>query len=234
MPLSRIRKTLSELGTANGLLYLAGRALQAVTGGRAFIVRYHFVAQPVPASPSQYSRQSPSTRVRQVTPDDPIVASFPRPPSVIEQRFANGNTCFVAENNGRFAGFLWLARNAYEEDEIRCRYELFPPEICAWDFDVYVEPEYRIGRTFARLWEAANAHLAQTGVRWSLSRISAFNASSLAAHRQLGIKPITNATFISIGSVQISLLAAAPIIHLSLSHAYRPLLTLSPPQGAQL
>ena len=75
MPLSRIRKTLSELGTANGLLYLAGRALQAVTGGRAFIVRYHFVAQPVPASPSQYSRQSPSTRVRQVTPDDPIVAS---------------------------------------------------------------------------------------------------------------------------------------------------------------
>ena len=206
MPLSRIRKTLSELGTANGLLYLAGRALQAVTGGRAFIVRYHFVAQPVPASPSQYSRQSPSTRVRQVTPDDPIVASFPRPPSVIEHRFANGNTCFVAENNGRFAGFLWLARNAYEEDEIRCRYELAPPECCAWDFDVYVAPEYRIGRTFARLWEAANEHLSQAGVHWSLSRISAFNRASITAHQRLGIRKLCSATFLTLGPIQVSLL----------------------------
>lgn len=228
MPLSRMRKTLRELGATNGLLYLLGQTLQRATNGRAFIVRYHFVAQPVPRTPDKHARPSARSSVRKVTPTDPIVATFPRPASVIAQRFASGATCFVAENDGHFAGYLWIARDAYEEDEIRCRYEFSPTESCAWDFDVYVAPEYRIGRTFARLWDAANEHLSKAGVLWSLSRISAFNRASIAAHERLGISKLCAATFLTLGPLQVSFLPGRTRMHLR----SRPVIRLAaPPPG---
>lgn len=226
MPLSRMRRTLEELGTVNGVLYLLGQTLQRATNGRAFIVRYHFVAQPVPRTPALHARPSARSSVRQVSATDPIVSAFPRPDSVIAQRFASGATCFVAENDGRFVGYLWIARDAYEEDEIRCRYEFSPAESCAWDFDVYVAPEYRIGRTFARLWDAANEHLSQAGVQWSLSRISAFNRASIAAHERLGIRKLGSATFLTFGPLQISLIPGQTRMHLR----RRPVIRLSAPQ----
>ncbi|ANQ86412.1 hypothetical protein dqs_3391 [Azoarcus olearius] len=224
--LQPLKQAVAELGYINAAFYLAGRLLQRVSAGRACIIRYQFFAQPVPEQPAT-SRPSAKSQIRRVAPDDPVVSRFPRPPAVIARRFADGATCFVAENDGRFAGFLWLARDAYEEDEVRCRYELSPPERCAWDYDVYVEPEFRIGRTFSRLWEAANIHLAARGVRWSLSRISAFNPGSLAAHRRLGIRYLSTATFIVLGPVQISVLGAAPFLHVGMKR--RPRLVLEAP-----
>lgn len=231
MPLVQVRKLFAELGTLEASLYLVTRFLEKGSFGRARLIRYHFVAQPVPEKPSSPSRASASSRIRQVTADDPVVRLFPRPPAVIAQRFADGVTCLVAETSGRFAGFIWLKRKAYEEDEIRCRYELVPPERCAWDYDVYVEPEFRIGRTFSRLWDAANAHLSADGVRWSLSRISAFNPGSLAAHRRLGIRRLCSATFLVIGPIQLSVLPRSPFLHVGMSKRCRPVLKLSPPEG---
>ena len=229
MPIKRIAHTLRELGTTEATIYFVGRLLSGLSAGRLQTVRYHIVAQPVPAA---VDRPRPSTTclVRQITSDDPVVARFPRPTHVIARRFEQGSACFVAENGGRFAGFLWLARNAYEEDEVRCCYELASPESCAWDYDVYVEPEFRIGRTFSRLWDAANAHLASQGVRWSLSRISAFNSVSLAAHRRLGIRHLTTATFIVAGPLQLSVLGQMPYLHLGTGARNRPRLVLRAPE----
>lgn len=228
MPFARIRNVYRDFGFSEGTLYLAANALARITGGRARIIRYHLVAQPVPTSSNDLLRANGKTVVRHIAKNDPVVASFPRPPEVIAQRFASGATCLVAEVGGRFAGFLWLAHNAYEEDEVRCRYELIPSDLCAWDYDVYVEPDFRVGRTFSRLWDAANVHLADHGVHWSLSRISAFNANSLAVHRRLGIRRVGNATFIVLGRWQISLLGQSPFIHFS-GGPRRPILRLSPP-----
>lgn len=233
MVIDNIRKTLKELGFANGVLYLLNRVLQKASGGRAFIVRYHFVAQPVPPNSKPGIRPSAKSRVRQVGPTDPVVSRFPRPPHVIARRFSDGAICFAAESEGEFAGYLWLTRNAYEEDEVRCRYEFRPPELCAWDYDVYVEPKYRIGRTFARLWEAANCHLAGQGVRWSLSRISAFNMASISAHQRLKAEKIATATFITLGPVQISLLPSSSHIQISNSSTKRPLIQLLAPPPRQ-
>lgn len=231
MLVANLKRTFQELGFANGAIYLAGRLLQRLSGDRARIIRYQLVAQPVPQTSTQPLRTSTTSRIRIVGPDDPVVSAFPRPPHVIAKRFADGATCFVAEVGDRFAGFLWLARNAYEEDEVRCRYEFFPPELCAWDFDVYVEPAFRIGRTFSRLWEAANAHLAAQGVSWSLSRISTFNPGSLAAHRRLGIRSMGMATFLVFGPMQLSLFGTAPFLSISSSPLHRPRIQLSPPTG---
>lgn len=233
MPFSRLQNAFEQFGICEGLYYLTAKALSAASRGTITLVRYHFVAQPVPENAATTrSHPSPKSTVRIISAGDPLAASFPRPAGVIEGRFANGSTCFAAETNSRFAGLLWLAHDAYEEDEVRCRYVLHDPIHCVWDYDVYVEPDFRIGRTFSRLWESANAHLAAQGVRWSLSRISPFNPASLAAHRRLGIHTIACASFLKWGGMQLSLLDRWPYIHLSFTDR-RPVLRLCPPaQGA--
>lgn len=227
-----VQKTFRELGFANGLWLAVHRMLTKVTGGQAQVFRYYLVVQPVPTESVLGARASAASTVRQVGPDDPRVGDFPRPAEVIANRFAGDSKCYVAEVKDRFAGYLWLAFNAYEEDEVRCRFEMLEPGISVWDYDVYVAPEFRLGRTFVRLWDAANHDLAQRGVRWTFSRISAFNAGSMGAHRRMGMAPLFIATFVCLGRVQLSLFGVAPFIHIGWNDGQRPVLELRVPKHA--
>ena len=231
MALQAIAANVAALGWGNGLLYSLGQILRRVSGGRVRLVRYLLVAQPVPAEVRPQCRPSAKNPVRPVAPSDPLVQQFPRPRHVIAQRFRDGSTCLVAQSDERFIGYLWLARGAYDEDEVRCRYEFARPGESSWDYDVYVAPDFRIGRTLARLWDASNAHLSRDGVRWTFSRISAFNPGSLAAHGRFGTKVLHTASFLCLGGVQIAFIGAAPYLHLSLSDRSRPTLRLRPPAG---
>lgn len=227
--MQKLRAIVAQLGLLNGLLYFCDRVLRRTSADRARLVRYLIVAQPVPETPAARLRASSTSQVRQVEREDPLVPLFPRPPEVIATRFADGAMCFVATSRERFAGFLWLAFDGYDEDEVRCRYAFDTPEISAWDYDVYVEPEYRLGRTFMRLWQAANQFMSTRGVRWTFSRISAFNAGSIAAHRRLGGQILHSATFLCIGRLQISAIGAAPFLHVSLHPDARPVVRVRPP-----
>lgn len=227
MPFQRIRTTYKQLGALDGSLYYVSLLLARISLGHARLIRYYLVAQPVHGEAA--CRPSAKNPVTELAPDDPLIASFPRPPAVIARRISDKAQCFVARSGNEFAGFLWLAYGAYDEDEVRCRYELTDSGTCVWDYDVHVEPQHRIGRTFARLWDAANAHLTRRGIRWSMSRISAFNPTSLAVHGRLGINTLYSATFICLGPLQLSLIGAAPWFHVSLSDRSRPVLGLAPP-----
>jgi len=119
---------------------------------------------------------------------------------------------------------------AYSEDVVRARYLLPPSGKTAWDFDVYVVPEERLGFTFPRLWDTAYEYLREKGIRWSLSRISAFNPASLAAHRRLGARRIGSATFLLLGGAQLMLSSFRPYLHLSLRRSVPAVLRLSSPE----
>ena len=161
--------------------------MQAVSGGRACLIRYYVVAQPVPKPFVPVCRLSETEKVYEAGPEDALVGFFPRPREVIASRFERGHVCLLAAKNDTFAGFLWFAQERYDEDEVYCRFVLTEPESCVWDYDVHVEPPFRMGRTFARLWDAANQRFADSGIEWSCSRISAFNRQSLQSHQRLGI-----------------------------------------------
>jgi len=221
-----LREVFRQLGISNGILYLVHRALHSVSGGRARLVRYYLVAQPVPSVQKNKARPSSVSSVREVMSSDAVVEHFPRPPAVVSQRFASDSVCYVAEVRGRFAGFLWLAFGGYDEDEVRCRYEFHDPAKSVWDYDVYVEPQFRLGRTFVRLWEAANQRLSDDGVQWSFSRISAFNAGSLAAHRRMGMDILFSVNFLCLGPVQLTVAATRPFLHLGWSEKSRPVFSL--------
>lgn len=216
------------------VLYAVNRLMRYASGDRWRIVKYFLVAQPIPPDAGAPSRSPETIRVSLAGPQHPMVGVFPRPPEVIQQRFAHGATCLVAVAKDRFMGFLWLAWKEYHEDEIRCVYRFTDPSRSVWDFDVHVEPQYRMGRTFMRLWQAANRHLAQHSVEWSFSRISAFNRGSLAAHARLGARKLHSALFFCFGDVQLSFFTLQPFFHFSTSSQSTPVICLGVGQPANM
>lgn len=228
--LARLGRLRRELGTRELLLYALHRGLEAVSGGRARLVRYRFVAQPLGRPGGAVLRPDASTRLALEAADGPLVAQFPRPPAVIQARYRQGAHCLAATVKGEFAGYIWWQHQQYEEDEVRCLYVLAEPRHCVWDFDVYVVPRLRLGRTMARLWQAVDEHLAAQGVRWSLSRISTFNPGSLSSHARLGTVDCGSATFVVLGRLQLAVLDRAPWLHLSWRPDQRPVVTLPAPR----
>ncbi|MBC7482378.1 MAG: GNAT family N-acetyltransferase [Rhizobacter sp.] len=181
-------------------------------------------------SPNVRAASSSST-ARQLLPGDAALALFPRAAAVIDKRFANGDICLAVFSKETLAGFLWLAFGAYEEDDVRCVYRLPDPQL-AWDYDVHIEPAFRMGRSLARLWDFANVTLSSRGVGWSLSRISAFNPESLAAHARLGAQRMQSATFICIGSLQMALAASWRFPSISLENGAPPDLQVAAPRAS--
>jgi hypothetical protein len=211
----RFRESVARHGLANTLLDPLIRVLARVSGGRIRIYRYFLVAQPVAATPTLPAHRGKNFALRWI--DAWPGESFgPRPPDVIRERFAAGSTCLLATNDGTFAGYLWLHLRPYEDDEVRCRYEPLPAERSTWDFDVWVEPALRFGFLLPKMWDEANAFLRARGVTHTFSRISAFNAASLAAHARLGTEKVGSALVVRVGSGQMLLSDLAPRVHMSL------------------
>ena len=146
---------------------------------------------------------------------DEIVGQFPRPAAVIRARFEQGSTCLAAFKDERFIGFLWLLLGSYQEDEVRARFIPLPAGRAAWDFDVYVAPDSRLGLAFPRLWDEANYFLGKNNVQWTCSRISAFNAGSLGSHARLGTLSMGSAIFLCAGRWQVTFASILPYFHLS-------------------
>jgi GNAT superfamily N-acetyltransferase len=227
--LMSLRSVFKQMGRVDGSLYLGSRVLERFSGGRLRIVKYRLVAQPIGRAAGPALRADPATVMQDIPQGAALAAAFPRPPEIIARRYEAGATCTAALVRGEFAGFIWLQRGRYEEDEVRCSFVLETPAICVWDFDVYVEPRYRIGRTMARLWGHVDAEQAARGVRWSFSRISAFNPASLASHARLGIVDCGSALFFVAGPLQLSVLPRFPYLHLSAGDSSAPVWRLRPP-----
>jgi hypothetical protein len=209
---NRFLKTIAELGWFDAMLYAASRALRRTP---IRLYRYYFVAQRVASSPSR-ARWGRAIDVRPVSALAEIPWGYPRPRHVLAERFRQGGYSLAAWRGKELAGFLWYQFGAYREDEVRVRYCLASPH-SAWDYDVFVQPHLRLGPTFARLWDEAHFRLHARGVRWTCSRISAFNPGSLRSHARLGTIRLGSATFVSIGSFQCMLSTRAPFLHISFS-----------------
>lgn len=222
----------AEFGSHRVVLqYLAHRVLQKLSGGRAALVPYLLVAQPLAgaAATGAGAGRGGHTVVEAAGPAHPARSAFPRPAAIIEQRFAEGAECHVALVKGEFAGYIWISRQRHVEDEVRCTWVLADPRTSVWDHDVYVEPRFRLGRTMARLWQAVDESLHDEGVRWTFSRISRFNAASIRSHQRLGARPVGSACFLRLGRLELML---SPRWHFSLG-GKGPEVSLSPPADQQ-
>ncbi|MEM9386263.1 MAG: GNAT family N-acetyltransferase [Pseudomonadota bacterium] len=225
--LRRLTSTFSRFGAFNGCLYLFARLAKGTTGGHISLRRYLFFAQAVPPQdPKAQKRRARFAPIRSALPDDPLVEQFPRCATVLETRWREGSHCLAADHEGQFLGYIWLHFGAYVEDEVRCRFVPTPGDKAAWDYDVYVIPERRLGLGFVCLWDAANEYLRERGYEWSVSRVSAFNTPSIRSHERMGAKALGSAIFLTVFGMQMMFSSKAPYLHVSFSSANMPSMNL--------
>lgn len=227
--LNRIRDAVRTFGPVDGVLFLIGQTFSRLSGGRVRLNKYYIVAQPVPEAGDPRLRRGGSLEIRQVASDEIRALPWPRPQAVIERRIADGALCVVAFAKGQLIGFQWVALGAYEEDEVRTRFVPQPDGQAAWDYDIFVAPEHRLGRAFVRLWDETNSLLRAKGVRWTMSRISAFAPESRRSHARMDARRVGTCLYLSVGALQISVLSRFPWMHAGFSSTCRPVFRAEAP-----
>ena len=227
-----LRELTRRVGAVNAALFAVSRALERLTGGRARVVKYYFMAQPVPRDPNPSARAK-GIVVEEVMEGDPRLPLFERPALELARRFAVSSRCFAAWHGETLTGFLWFTDRHYDEDEVRCTFRVIPADRAVWDLDVHVMPRYRLGRTFALLWENAFAAMRSRGVRWTLSRVSAFNADSIRAHQRLGARRTGWAIFFLFGSFQFTLTSLGKSTCGRLEHGPYPVIDVRSPRSEE-
>lgn len=222
-PLAQLAR---QIGWLDALWYALARGLGRLTHGRCRLHKYAIVAQAV-GTGSLCRGRGENIDVRQVSPAAADATVFRRRPSVLAERFGQGAECLAAYRAGELLGYLWFTQRPYQEDEVRAR---FVPACAdaAWDFDVQVFGEHQLGLAFPRLWDEANRRLYARGVRWTCSRISAFNAGSRSAHRRIGAVLLGSAVFLCYGRWQWMASSMAPWVHLSRAADSYPQFRLAP------
>ena len=146
---------------------------------------------------------------------------------------ASASRCFAAWQGETLTGFLWFTERQYEEDEVRCTFRVHPHDQAVWDLDIHIVPRFRFGRSFALLWASAFAAMRVRGVRWTISRVSAFKAESIRAHQRLGAQRTGWALFFLWGSLQLTLTSLGGLKCRRLQHGPYPVIVVrSPGSGA--
>lgn len=219
MPMSQLAHSLRAK-----LIYWTARLLNRLTGGRGSLDVYLICVQPLQSVKAP--RSSGLTDVAKIEPDADIVARFPRAPLVNQRRFEAGYDCYAATVKGDFAGHIWIATERYDEDAFRCSYRLPADRRSVWDFDVYVEPRFRLGRTGALLWSEVSRELSRQGFEQTYSRISLLNPVSIQVHERLGAKRIGSCAFLALGRFQLMASTLPPYLHFGFSDKKPPTLRL--------
>jgi len=222
----RLNKLVQELGYFNGAFYLINR-LATKLKLTHFLTKYYLVAQPLGMQAFLPKGRGKNLAVIEL-PSDLQPHPCPRPATVIADRYQQGAVCLAAYKANEFAGCLWYLKHQYREDEVRCVYKL-GSEHAVWDFDVYVEPKFRLSPVFLKLWDSASEKLSNDGVGWSFSRISAFNTQSLSSQKRMGALVVGWAVFMRLGFMQLAVASLYPYFHISLSENKFPSFTLQLP-----
>lgn len=227
--IGKLRRASAELGFWNALCYGFDQLLYDRLGWGG-LARYRFYAQPVPPPPERPLRMG-AQEVRELERGDPAFADLPLGAEVLDYRFAQGAVCHAVIEDGRAVACLWFCFSEYREDMVRAVYRMDRHDPVTWDFDVYVAPSHRSGRTFARLWQAGNAYLRRRGIQWSLSRISAYNLASITSHERLGARVVGRAAFLWLGPLQIVVSSLTPRLHVSWRQGGPEMLVRPPEAG---
>ena len=176
-------------------------------------------------------RDNRNITLRRLAKEDQFTETFGRQAGVLNSRLASGAVCIAAYKDNKIIGFLWVTLTEYREDEVQCNFEPQPKGEAAWDFDIYLKPQYRMGRLFLRLWDNANIYLRENNVYWTMSRISAMAPGSLSSHQRLGAKCVGSAVFIKLLKYQLMISTLSPYIHLSTNNEAVPVVRVYPPSN---
>ena len=214
--LQRLRVDIRGMGGMGWTLYASDRLLDRVSRGRVRLWAFRFFAQPVPARSMLSHSGKTKLRISPINAGDIRSECFNRPAGAVEERFLDGSTCIAAVDGEELAGFMWLHFGRLQERLLACDFEPFPRGRTCWDYDLEVLPRFRLGRTFARLWDEAYKLLREHNVEASVSWIAFSNRSSQRAHERMGARPVGWLIAFEMYGWKLAIQSAWPFIHLAL------------------
>jgi hypothetical protein len=198
-----------ELGVIAGATYLLDRLLRLLSS-RSGAYLYYLMMQPVGPNALLPERHSRHLECSEIVPGHPDLLRVAARDEIKVSRFVQGARCLGVYRKGHLIGSIWFCFGAYDEDEVRCTYDLSGVEPAAWDFDLHVFPEHRMGLGFAAIWHAAFEYLRTRGVERSYSRVTGANVASLRAHARLGSVRVGYVFFLQLVRIEVALASVAP------------------------
>lgn len=204
-----------HMGFVGWAAYALDRALQRTTGGSIRFNVIHFYFQPSDSADLPAAKPSDSMRVGPIAPCQADPGAFERRPEVIAERFRSGSTCIAALKGEELLGFMWLQFGSMYAPDLRLKLDIGNRADLAWDYDMFIQPKYRLGKVFGRLWAGANEELRKRGCIGTLSGVLIENGGSARAHVRLGARRIGWLAMICIGRTRINISSLRPWISLS-------------------
>lgn len=226
----RLKSVIADLGWITGTMFAFAEVLRRFCPFFS-IAKYYVVAQPITEQRLLPANRGKDIEVLQIDHDHPLISQLPRPRDEIVRRFSGGARCFLATRRDRIIGHLWITRSPYREMVHRCEFAPQSPDRTAWDFDMWIAPDERLGLAFAKLWDQCNSYLRERGVAWTCSRVSAFNLASLKAHGRLGMRVMHTMIYLGAGSIELLIADVAPFCSLSFSPRTVPVIEVTAPAG---
>lgn len=210
-----------RIGLTGWLAYACDHTVSSIFAGRVRFTALWFYAQPVERIPTIEPRSGDRMQIRVIEYGDVPEAAFGRPPGAIAERFEQGSICIAALKNAELAGFMWLQFDELRERLVRCNFVPTPHGKACWDFDFFVSPQYRLGRTFGRLWSHAKMYLDARGIETTLSWIAFDNSASRRAHESMGARTVGWAVVLTAWKIQLTFTSVRPHVSLGLADTHR-------------
>ena len=216
-----------EFGFVAGGLYATDRVMRRISPRLGLFV-YELMVQPITVKPLLPANLARNLTFAEIGRGHADLDLMPARADIKAARFDQGAVCLGAYRKDKLIGYVWFCFRRYEEDEVRCTYELSEPEHSVFDFDLYVMPEHRMGIGFMAIWHGANAYLHERGVRYTFSRMTRFNLPSRRAHARLGAKCAARVVFVQAWRLELMLASAFPYAALTWGTSRRPRVRLGP------
>jgi hypothetical protein len=216
-----------EFGLFAGSLYAIDRVLRRLSPHLGLFV-YELMVQPITGKPLLPANFARNLRFGEIARGDPEIELMPAREDIKESRFEQGARCLGVYRKDKLIGYIWFCFDRYDEDEVRCTYELAVPGESVFDFDLYVLPEHRMGIGFMAIWHGANEYLRNRGVHYTFSRLTRFNVASRRSHAHLGWRCVGRALFLKAWRVELMLSTIAPFVSLTWTLRQRARMRLAP------
>jgi len=210
-----------RIGLAGWLAYACDQAVSTIFAGRVRFTALWFYAQPVDRIPTIAPRSGDRMQIRVIEHGDVPEEAFGRPLGAIAERFEQGSVCIAALKDSELAGFMWLQFDELRERLMRCDFVPTPHGKACWDFDFFVSPQYRLGRTFSRLWSYAKMYLDARDIENTLSWIAFDNSASRRSHESMGANAVGWAVVLIAWKFQLTLTSVRPYVSFGVGDAHR-------------
>lgn len=200
------------MGVTGWCSYKLDRLLAKASRGRIRLWVLCLYLQPVPSRPLLAPPRHTNLRFGIVTAAEISASEFKRPKAAIDSRFERGSVCVAGRTDQGVAGYLWLHFGRLRERMFACDFEGLPAGRTCWDYDLEIAPQYRLGRTFARLWDETFRVLRERGIAHTASWIHCANLASRRSHERMGATRVGWLILLDVFGFKMALASSRPFL----------------------